>query len=107
MAGSNAPFVKPAHESALATPEMRSRLSSGMQSRAEEFRRPTLPDLRGSGHIEEDADNVFGLFRPGYYDRASRDKTVEIITLKFRDGDAASVTEMEFEPEYMSFERKP
>ena len=39
-------------------------------SRAVENRdgqRPTLSDLRESGAIEQDADSVIGLYRPGYY----------------------------------------
>jgi replicative DNA helicase len=34
---------------------------------AREEKRPTLSDLRESGSIEQDADAVIGLYRPGYY----------------------------------------
>jgi replicative DNA helicase len=53
-------------------------------------RRPVMSDLRGSGKIEENADNVLFLYRPDYYDDAqAKAKTVsdsEIIVAKFREG---------------------
>jgi replicative DNA helicase len=75
-------------------------------SEGRDDKRPMLQDLRGSGQIEEDADNVLGLFRPNYYDKSSDDKTVEILSLKLRDGNIMDDTEMNFEPSYMSFVRK-
>lgn len=82
-------------------------LNRGPENRAEDDRDPTMADIRGSGQIEEDADNIFGLNRPAYYDKSSLDKTVRIIPLKLRDGDAGAITLMDFEARYMGFERKP
>lgn len=52
---------------ALAVPVLAlHQLSRGVESR--ENKRPNLADLRGSGHLEQDADAVWLLYRPGYYD---------------------------------------
>lgn len=64
-------------------------LNRGTESR--DNKRPTMADLRGSGKIEENADNVMFLYRPDYYDpsntieQATTSK-VEVIIGKFRDG---------------------
>lgn len=47
-------------------------LALSQLSRASETRddkRPMLSDLRESGDLEQDADSVFGLYRPAYYER--------------------------------------
>ena len=61
-------------------------LNRGVENRDD--KRPTLSDLRDSGRIEEDADIVLGLFRPGYYDREdpSIQDDLEVIALKNRQG---------------------
>lgn len=43
-------------------------LSRGVESRKEDNFRPKLADLRDSGSLEQDADNVIFLWRPEYYD---------------------------------------
>jgi len=63
-------------------------------NRAVEFRenkRPQLSDLRDSGSIEQDADIVLLLYRPGYYKQmrspnAIDDGAAEIIVAKNRNG---------------------
>jgi len=47
---------------------------------------PSLADLRDSGRIEEDADVVLGLTRPGYYSADENDTDMVIAALKNRQG---------------------
>jgi len=49
-------------------------------------KRPQLSDLRESGHLEENADNVFFLYREGYYkDDLATVQHTELNLAKFRD----------------------
>jgi len=63
-------------------------LNRGTEAR--DNKRPMMSDLRGSGKIEENADNIFFLYRPDYYDEAKPDQQTvsktELIISKFRDG---------------------
>lgn len=52
--------------------------------------KPVLSSLKGSGEIEEHADNVDLLHRPSYYDRNSKDDDL-IIRAKSRDGETGDV----------------
>jgi replicative DNA helicase len=54
-------------------------------------RRPQLSDLRESGAIEQDADNVWFLYRPGYYDDATPQSDTELIIAKQRNGRTTTV----------------
>lgn len=81
-------------------------LNRGPEQRQEDDREPTMADIRGSGMIEEDADNILGLYRVDYYAKTGADKTVKILNLKLRDGDVTAPTLMDFEGRWMSFERK-
>lgn len=47
---------------------------------------PSLKDLRDSGRIEEDADGVFMLHRPGYYDPSRDQGYTKLIVAKLRAG---------------------
>ena len=51
-----------------------------------EKKMPQLSDLRDSGRVEEDADVVLGLHRPGYYDPNADPTMLEIGVLKNRQG---------------------
>ena len=66
-------------------------LALSQMNRAVESRddtRPVLSDLRESGALEQDADNVFGLYREAYYDKEHTDLfgVAEVEVLKQRQG---------------------
>lgn len=60
-----------------------SQLSREVERRQD--KRPVLSDLRDSGSLEQDADQVWFIFRPAYYNPSAGDE-VEIIIAKQRDG---------------------
>lgn len=78
-------------------------LSRAVESRKEDMYRPKLSDLRDSGSIEQDADNVIFLWRPSYYGldkpvyirEYDRDFLTEnllmMIVAKCRDGETKSI----------------
>lgn len=69
-----------------------SQLSRAVESRTD--RRPMLSDLRDSGAIEQDADMVLLLYRPGYYDRKDGDEEdprAEVILAKHRNGPTGTI----------------
>lgn len=61
-----------------------SQLNRGVENRADN--RPRMSDLRDSGRIEENADCVWLLYRPGYYSRTAPPGDIEIEIHKNRDG---------------------
>ena len=76
---------------------------------ARENKRPQLSDLRESGAIEQDADAVMFLYRPGFQAlkeaktpeqrmKAREDKSLEIIVRKQRQGEVGTV-DTYFDPE--------
>lgn len=65
-------------------------LSRAPEQRADH--RPMLSDLRESGSIEQDADNVMFLYRDAYYHAESKEEDiVEIIVAKQRDGKLGAI----------------
>lgn len=57
-------------------------LSRGTESR--ENKEPTMADLRGSGHLEQDADQVWLLYRAGYYSGNTSDHGFNVAIPKNR-----------------------
>lgn len=65
--------------------------------------RPDLKDLRDSGEIEENADNVIGLYREKYYKPQTEDITAEILVRKCREGQRGAVIKLGFIEDTMAF----
>jgi replicative DNA helicase len=84
-----------------------SQLSRAVESRGGE-KRPQLSDLRESGAIEQDADIVTFIYRPGYYgvgegDLDTPSDLTEIILAKHRNGGLGTVN-LRFVPHFVKFE---
>lgn len=81
-----------------------SQLSRKVEDRGRKGNKPQLSDLRDSGAIEQDADNVTFLYREGYYnknDPEARNSAIAIIA-KQRNGPVGEIPLL-FEPEYACF----
>ncbi len=65
--------------------------------------RPRLSDLRESGSIEQDADTVMMLHRPGRVDKSVEDNTLEVIIEKQRNGPTGAIT-LTYLKQYMRYE---
>lgn len=65
--------------------------------------KPRLADLRESGSIEQDADTVMMLHRPGKYEGGAEDNTIEVIIAKQRNGPTGEIT-LAYRKEFMRFE---
>jgi len=78
-----------------------SQLSRGPESRND--KRPMLSDLRESGAIEQDADEVLFLYRDEYYNENTEDKGIaECIVSKNRHGEVGTV-KLQWIPQYQTF----
>ncbi len=73
------------------------------QSEGRQDKRPQLADLRESGAIEQDADMVWLLHRPEFYDPNDMPGVAELIIAKNRNGRPGKVR-LTFQKAYMRFE---
>lgn len=64
--------------------------------------RPMLSDLRDSGSLEQDADQVWFIHRPDYYNPRDKPGTAELIIAKNRNGPVGTV-ELAFVRQYAKF----
>lgn len=79
-----------------------SQLSRAVENRPD--KKPQLADLRESGSIEQDADIVAFIHRPGYYepDNPELENITELIIAKHRNGPVGKV-DLFFHPERLRF----
>ncbi|HKQ70447.1 MAG TPA: replicative DNA helicase [Polyangiaceae bacterium] len=81
-----------------------SQLNRAVETRGTKDKRPQLSDLRESGAIEQDADNIIFIYRDDYYETESELKGIaELIVAKQRNGPTGKV-KVRFESAYTRFD---
>ncbi|HVJ89242.1 MAG TPA: replicative DNA helicase [Labilithrix sp.] len=84
-----------------------SQLNRAVETRSEKSKRPMISDLRESGAIEQDADNIIFIYRDDYYNADSPEQNIaELIVAKQRNGPTGTV-KVRFDKQWTRFDNLP
>lgn len=84
-----------------------SQLNRAVETRSEKSKRPLISDLRESGAIEQDADNIIFIYRDDYYNPESPEQGIaELIIAKQRNGPTGTV-KVRFDKQWTRFDNLP